>query len=224
MNNTPFFLKDGSKTTALAPLTGSKLNFGSLLHLPSMKRSNRFVTVEAMVDNFNPRHLNMKETTIAIPSSSRMLEPKFDKESSNKYLIREVAFEVPDGTLLQLLYHNQWYGIVLGDTQAILHKLFSDQALDVKSAFAAISEVSASAPENNEFRKLKSFWEIKAKRLEEEALVNRINTNYRLYLDAPNPMLRMELMNDLNHYLKQFPNGILSKRYTTIRSTLQKQN
>lgn len=75
---------------------------------------------------FNHKHLNFRIATINIPQSNTSLTEYSQKSSdaSDKYYIDFAKHKREDGAMLQLFYHNKWYGVILGDPKEALYTLF----------------------------------------------------------------------------------------------------
>lgn len=96
--------------------------------------------IHAMGDEiaFNHKHLNFRIATIDIPQSNSSLTEYSQKSAdvSNKYFIDFAKHKREDGAMLQLFYHNKWYGVILGDPKEALYTLFgrddlqSDKAIE----------------------------------------------------------------------------------------------
>jgi len=131
-----FYIVSGEKKVKMTEFETGKIDFALLKDFASIDRGND--EIHAMGENiaFNHKHLNFRLATIDLQQSNTSLTEYSQKaaDASERYYIDFAKHKSQDGVMLQLFYHNKWYGVILGDAKKALYKLFSDDDLESQKA------------------------------------------------------------------------------------------
>jgi hypothetical protein len=133
-----FYIISKDKKVKMTEFETGQIDFAWFGDFASIHREDD--ELHAMGDEiaFNHKHLNFRIATIDIPQSNTSLTEYSQKSSdaSDKYYIDFAKHKREDGAMLQLFYHNKWYGVILGDPKEALYTLFgrddlaSDKAIE----------------------------------------------------------------------------------------------
>lgn len=131
-----FYILSGEKKVKMTEFETGKIDFALLNDFPSIERGND--EIHAMGENIdlNHKHLNFRLATLDLQQSNTSLTEYSQKaaDASERYYIDFAKHKSKDGVMLQLFYHNKWYGVILGDAKEALYKLFSRDDLQSDKA------------------------------------------------------------------------------------------
>ena len=138
-----FYIVSGSERVKLTPMPSGKIDFKSLNTLSQLKKYDKELYLESVDESLNHRHANTRFATIGLTQYNYTVTEYTQKASGNEDIYTTHYDKILPDHLLELFYHNHWYGVVLGDTKKILYALFDDESLEPTQAYAKVKEARA---------------------------------------------------------------------------------
>jgi hypothetical protein len=221
-----FYIVNGDEQVRMEELPGGKVDFAALAQIPVVRKPKKGLHVRSDTEGFNHKHLNFRTATINLRQTNVVLtEYSSESEKPGVYDIRFGDVEFDEGVMLQLFYHNHWYGAVIGDPLAILHALFDDTAADPQKAFDAVTAARKAFPDDPELSKYEKVWEKKAYLARQHARAEQIRQTYALYLGTKSPgskkFYAAQTRSEIEAFFKEFPDSPLKPSLTELLETLE---
>ncbi len=182
-----FYIVTGKERVKLAPMPSGKLDFKTLHTLPQLKSYDKALYLESIGEELNHRHANTRFATIGLTQYNYTVTEYTKKVSDTQDIYNTRYDKILPNHVLELFYHNNWYGVVLGDTKEILYALFDDEGLDAKKAYAKIKEARVAYPDNAKLKAYEKFWQEKSALADEEEKAEEIRKSYEAFIDTKSP-------------------------------------
>jgi len=179
-----FYIVSGDRKVKLAPMPSGKIDFKTLDTLPQLKEYDKALYLESVNEDLNHRHANTRFATIGLTQYNYTVTEYTEKVSETQDLFRTRYDRILPDHVLELFYHNNWYGIVLGDTQAILYALFDDESLEPKKAYAKVKEARVAYPDDEKLKAYESYWQQRSIRADEIEKAEEIKRSYAAFIDT----------------------------------------
>jgi len=179
-----FYLVSGDQKVKLAPMPNGKIDFSRLSTLPQLKNYDKSLYLESVDEDLNHRHANTRFATIGVTQYNYTVTEYTEKVSDTEDIYRTRYDKILPNHVLQLFYHNRWYGVVLGDTKAILYALFDDKSLEPKKAYAKLQEARVAYPDDAKLKAYERYWQQKGAQADETAKAEQIRQSYAAFLEA----------------------------------------
>ncbi|MBU1643502.1 hypothetical protein KKE54_09085, partial [bacterium] len=112
--------------------------------------------------------------------------------------------------VLELFYHNQWYGVVLGDTKEILYALFDDESLEPKQAYAKVEEARVAYPDDTKLKAYEKYWQSKKAFADEMEKAGMIKKSYAAFIDTSAPSSKRFLAMQTKSQIEAFQTAFSS--------------
>lgn len=182
-----FYIVSGDQKVKLAPMPSGKIDFKQLNTLPQLKSYNKTLYLESVDEDLNHRHANTRFATIGLTQYNYTVTEYTEKASETKDIFHTRYDKILPDHVLELFYHNRWYGVVLGDTKAILYSLFDDEELDANKAYAKVKEARVAYPNDEKLKAYEAFWQKKSAQADEIEKAEEIRKSYEAFIDTKSP-------------------------------------
>ena len=182
-----FYIVSADERVKLASMPSGKLDFKTLNTLPQLKSYDKNLYLESVGEELNHRHANTRFATIGLTQYNYTVTEYTEKASGTKDIYHTRYDKILPGHVLELFYHNSWYGIVLGDTKEILYALFDDESLEPKKAYAKVVEALVAYPDDAKLKAYEKFWQEKSALADEVAKAEEIKQSYQAFIDTKSP-------------------------------------
>ena len=182
-----FYIVSGKERVKLAPMPSGKLDFKTLDTLPQLKSYDKALYLESVDEELNHRHANTRFATIGVTQYNYTITEYTKKVSDTQDIYHTSYDKILPGHVLELFYHNSWYGVVLGDTKEILYALFDDESLDAKKAYAKVKEARFAYPDDAKLKAYEKFWQEKSALADEIAKAEEIKQSYAAFINTKSP-------------------------------------
>lgn len=182
-----FYIVSGQERVKLAPMPSGKIDFKTLNALPQLRNYDKELYLESVDEALNHRHANTRFATIGLTQYNYTVTEYTEKISGTKDTYHTRYDKILPQHVLELFYHNSWYGVVLGDTKAILYTLFDDEGLDPKKAYAKVKEARVAYPDDGKLKAYEKFWQEKSALADEIAKAEEIKRSYQAFIDTKSP-------------------------------------
>lgn len=217
-----FFLLDGNRRIRMQEIKSGKIDFSSLALLPAVERRNTRLMAASNKEGFNHKHLNFRLASIDLLQENTSLnEYSTEALKAGEFTISFGDIRVSDGVMLQLFYHNHWYGVILGEPLKILHDLFSKTDLDPGPAYEQVRQARIAYPEDIRLILYEKKWKKAYHHSAESKKIDQIKQSYRLYQKDKQKFLSMQLASEIEAFEKEFPDSIFHKELLKIKKELQ---
>jgi hypothetical protein len=221
-----FYIINGNEQVRMKELPGGKVDFSVLAQLPVLKKPEKGLYARSDTEAFNHKHLNFRTATINLRQTNVVLtEYSSESEIPGVYDIRfgDVVFD--EGVMLQLFYHNRWYGTVIGDPLAILHALFDDTTADPQQAYEAVVAARKAFPDDPRLAGHEKEWKGRVDLARQHARAEQINRTYALYLGTHSPgskkFYAAQTRSEIESFFREFPESPLMPSLTELLETLK---
>ena len=158
-----FYIISKDQKVKMTEFETGQIDFALFGDFASIDRGND--ELHAMGDEvaFNHKHLNFRIATIDIPQSNTSLTEYSQKaaDASDKYYIDFAKHKREDGAMLQLFYHNKWYGVILGDPKEALYRLFGRDDLESDKAIEGLQRALLAFTNDNYLKQRLAFYQKK---------------------------------------------------------------
>lgn len=179
-----FYIVAADERVKLAPIPSGKIDFKRLDTLPQLRNYDKELYLESVGEQLNHRHANTRFATIGLTQYNYTVTEYTEKASETKDIYHTRYDKILPDHVLELFYHNKWYGIVLGDTKEILYALFDDESLDPKKAYAKVKEARVAYPDDAKLKAYEKFWQEKSALADEIARAEEIKQSYQAFIDT----------------------------------------
>lgn len=182
-----FYIVSADERVKLASMPSGKIDFKALDTLPQLKSYDKDLYLESVDEELNHRHANTRFATIGVTQYNYTVTEYTEKVSQTQDIYRTRYDKILPDHVLELFYHNKWYGVVLGDTKDILYALFDDEGLDAKKAYAKVKEARVAYPDDAKLKAYEKFWQEKSALADEVAKAEEIKQSYAAFIDTKSP-------------------------------------
>jgi hypothetical protein len=208
-----FYIVSGGERIKLAQMPSGKIDFRALNTLPQLKKYDEKLYLESKDEDLNHRHANTRFATIGLTQYNYTVTEYTEKASETKDIYTTRYDKILPDHVLELFYHNNWYGVVLGDTKAILYALFDDEGLEPKQAYAKVKEARIAYPDDAKLKAYERYWQEKSVLAEEIEKAEEIKQSYQAFIDTKSPsskrFLAMQTKAQIEDFQTAFSNSEL---------------
>ena len=182
-----FYIVSSNERVKLAPMPSGNIDFKTLDTLPQLKNYDKELYLESVGEELNHRHANTRFATIGMTQYNYTVTEYTKKVSDTQDIYHTHYDKILHDHVLELFYHNNWYGVVLGNTKEILYALFDDEGLDAKKAYAKVKEARVAYPDDAKLKAYEKYWQKKSALADEVAKAEEIKQSYATFIDTKSP-------------------------------------
>jgi hypothetical protein len=221
-----FYIVNGGEQVKMQEIPGGKIDFSALAQIPVVTKPKKGLHVRSDTEGFNHKHLNFRTATINLRQTNVVLtEYSAASEKPGSYDIRFSDVEIKEGVMLQLFYHNRWYGAVIGDPLEILHAFFGDTTADPQKAYEAVAAARKAFPHDPALAEYEKTWEQRAYLAKQHRRAAQINQTYALYHDTKSPgskkFYAAQTRTEIEAFFRKFPDSPLKHSLEKLLETLE---
>jgi len=208
----------------MKPIPKGRIDIKSMSQMPFITQPTHNICVLSVHEKINPEQLNFRVASIELVQQNHYLTKNTVKEGDN-YRTTFGRYEIKKGYMLQLFYHNHWYGVVMGDPLEVLHTLFSKQKLDSKKAYNALKAARSAYEDDATLALYETLWFAHFKTAQQQKLVNSIRETYALYLQeqtaGSKSLYATQTRDKIKSFLTTYPNASYKKELLKLLKHLK---
>jgi len=220
-----FYVLSGTEDIRMEELSSGKIDFTQLSSIPFISSSGKTITVRSVKENFNNHHLNFRTASIDLVQQNYVLTEYTTQENANSYRTTFGNYEIKKGRMLQLFYHNKWYGVIIGDPIEILHERFNDETLDSRRAYAALKQARIAFPDDATLALYEALWykQFVIAKQEQKMIRFRAATARYQVIEMPNAkkFYGSQIRQEMEVFLKAYPHSGYVKELNTLLMQLK---
>jgi hypothetical protein len=221
-----FYIVNGDEQVKMREITSGKIDFSALAQIPAVRKPKKGLHARSDTEGFNHKHLNFRTATVNLRQTNVVLtEYSAASERPGSYDIRFGDVEIKEGVMLQLFYHNRWYGAIIGDPLAILHAIFGDVTADPQKAYEAVAAARKAFPDDPVLTGYEKEWKARAYLARQHARAEQINQTYALYLGTKSPgskkFYAAQTRSEIEAFIKEFPDSPLKPSLDKLLKSLE---
>ncbi len=205
-----FYIVSGSERVKLTPMPSGKIDFKSLNTLAQLKKYDKELYLESVDESLNHHHANTRFAAIGLKQYNYTITENTKKASESEDIYTTHYDKILPGHVLELFYHNRWYGVVLGDTKKILYALFDDESLEPKEAYAKVKEARAAYPDDAKLKAYEKYWQSRKTFADEMAKAHEIKNSYAAFIDTSTPSSKRFLAMQAKSQIEAFQTAFSS--------------
>jgi len=220
-----FYVVSGTEEIRMTELPNGKIDFTELSSIPFVSGSGKSITVRSVNEDLNNRHLNFRTASIALLQRNYVLTEYTTKVDERNHHTAFGDYEINQGRMIQLFYHNRWYGVIIGDPITILHELFNDETLDSRKAYAMLKQARIAFADDATLALYEKLWYERFVIAQEQQKVMHIRDTYALYQETPTPNSKKfyaaQTKQAIRTFLKAHPHSNYTEELNTLLDRLK---
>lgn len=221
-----FYIVNGTEQVRMKELPDGRIDFAALARIPAITKPEKGLHARSDAAGFNHKHLNFRTATIDLRQTNVVLTEYSSKpEGAGYHEIRFGGFGIKPGVMLQLFYHNRWYGVLIGDPLPLLYALFENDEADPQKAYDAVAASRNAFPDDKKLSEYEEKWKARAHLAEQRSRAEEINQTYALYFGTKSPRSKKfyatRTRSEIEAFFKEFPDSPLKPSLTELLEKLE---
>ena len=220
-----FYVVSGKEDIRMQELSSGKIDFSQLSSIPFISASDKTISVRSINEDINSKHLNFRTSSIDLTQQNYVLTEFTTKIDEHNYHTTFGDYEIKEGRMLQLFYHNRWYGVIIGDPIEILHQLFNGEKPNSSKAYGAFKKARIAYPYDSTLRLYEQLWYQRFIVVKEQQKLSHIRDAYRRYqileTDKARTFYGQYIRKEIAIFLKAYPYPEYTKELNTLLTKLK---